>query len=117
MQARTLLEGARRAERQLRAAVEKQRTCDALARAVGPGEKLSALRSDLARRAEAWAGEQLRAAAAIDRIEDPVGREVLRYRYLDGLDWREIAARMRFSREWLWRVHRRALEALESMEA
>ena len=114
MSAKAFLDGARRAERQLRALMDRRRFCDEVARqAGGAGPGLAALQGELQRRAEAWAAEQLRVAQAIDRVADPLAREVLRYRYLDGLDWREIAARMCYSRDWLWKVHRRAVEELE----
>lgn len=115
-QAKALLSRARRADRQLQAVLDRQRRCEGIERAAGgAGPRLAALQEDLKSRAERWAAEQLAVAAAIDRLDDPVQREVLQHRYLDGLDWREIAERMGYSREWLWRVHRQAVGRLEGM--
>ena len=75
----------------------------------GAGGNLIALEGELARRAEAWAALQRRALAAIDRVDDPFAREVLRYRYLDGLGWSEVAARVGRSQRWVMKVHARAV--------
>lgn len=114
MEAKALLTRARQADRRMRAAMERWQRCRAVSEAVGvaAGEDLVALEAELARQAEAWAGAQLRAGAVIDTLANPVDREVLRYRYLDGLDWDAISRRMCCSTGWLWKVHARAVETL-----
>lgn len=111
METRDFLEDARRAGRELRAAMDRRRDCEAVRRAVGDGAggNLIALEGELTRRAEAWAALQRRALAAIDRVDDPFAREVLRYRYLDGLGWSEVAARVGRSQRWVMKVHARAV--------
>ena len=41
---------------------------------------------------------------------------MLKYRYLNGWSWKAIAARTHFSRDWLWRLHARALEQIVPKE-
>ena len=41
--------------------------------------------------------------------------EVLEYRYLDGWSWQAIAARLCFSRDWVMKLHARAIEAVEAV--
>ena len=51
--------------------------------------------------------------AIIDRVRSEECREVLRYRYLNGWSWQVIAERTHYSKDWLWRLHARGLEAVE----
>lgn len=46
----------------------------------------------------------------LDRMQDQTEREVLRYRYIDGLTWERIAERMVYSRRNITRIHGRALQ-------
>ena len=114
MEAMECLKGARQVDRQLRALALRRRRCAELIRATdGAGENLAALDAELVRQAEALAALQLRAGNIIDALSDPVDREVMRYRYLDGLNWRDICVRTGFGRTWLWKVHARAERRLE----
>ena len=55
---------------------------------------------------------------AIERLEDPMQREVLELRYVDGLPRWKIANRMYISERWVASLHRKALENLrERMNA
>ncbi len=49
-----------------------------------------------------------RVARAIGRVSDPAGREVLQLRYLQGLSWTVIRARMARSERTVFRLHSRA---------
>ena len=49
---------------------------------------------------------------AIARLEDPMQREVLELRYVDGLPRWKIANRMYVSERWVASLHRKALENL-----
>lgn len=46
----------------------------------------------------------------LDQMTDQIEREVLRYRYVDGLTWEQIADRMSYSRRNITRIHGRALQ-------
>jgi hypothetical protein len=46
----------------------------------------------------------------LDEMTDQTEREVLRYRYIDGLTWEQIGERMSYSRRNITRIHGRALQ-------
>lgn len=50
--------------------------------------------------------------AVLDRVADPIDRELLRRRYILGQRWEYISEKMYLDRRWIARRHRRALEAL-----
>ncbi|MCM1439354.1 MAG: DUF1492 domain-containing protein [Roseburia sp.] len=49
----------------------------------------------------------------IDTLENVNERLVLRYRYLMFMSWKDIAAKMRYSRQWIFAKHSEALKNLE----
>ena len=57
--------------------------------------------------------DRARIRAAIDRVPDSRMRDVLRYRYLDGLIFETIADRMHYSLRQVYSLHGYALDALE----
>lgn len=50
---------------------------------------------------------------AIEGVQDPRLRLILRYKYLDGLKWETIADLMRYDVRWIYRLHGEALRAIE----
>lgn len=61
-------------------------------------------------------------AAAQTTIEDmieslePVARQLMRYRYIDGLPWEEVCVAIRYSWRQTHRTHAKALDALLAAE-
>ena len=105
------LAAAARMDRQLGALVERQRRYRELAGGRNaPG--MESLDREIGARIEAYAATVREIEGEIDGLEEPLQREVLRYRYLNGWSWQAIAARMGYSREWLWKQHARALEKM-----
>lgn len=49
---------------------------------------------------------------AIDSL-DPVERELLRCRYIDGLEWHQVEVKMHYSSTSVHRIHLAALEKLK----
>ena len=91
----------------------------------GPGDKIGAA-VELLVAEQATLCDQLAAThtileeitKAIERLEDPMQREVLELRYVDGLPRWKIANRMYISERWVASLHRKALENLrERMNA
>ena len=81
----------------------------------GPAAML-ALERELDERIVAYA-EQVRAVeAVIDAVGDAQYRDLLKYRYLNGWPWKKIAERMRFSKDWVWHLHQKALRAVRVPE-
>lgn len=52
---------------------------------------------------------------AILRLKDTNQRRVLRYRYLNGMPVNKIAEQLHISRQWVLRLHRQAIMALDSL--
>ena len=102
----------RKAELRLTALMERRRRCLELENGIAPGrsEELEALR----RKLEAQAGEYAELAQCaedlIDRVSDDTLRDVLRYRYLNGWSWQQIAFRMNYSLGWVKHLHGRAMK-------
>lgn len=48
--------------------------------------------------------------SAINELENPDHRQVLTMRYIDGLEFIEIAQELGYSLDWVWRLHRAALK-------
>lgn len=49
---------------------------------------------------------------AIDEVEDQNCRELLRYKYIDGLDFISISKKMHYSMRWIRHLHMKALDEL-----
>lgn len=85
----------------------------------GPGDKIGAT-VELLVAEQAALCDQLAAThtileeitKAISGLEDPMQREVLELRYVDGLPRWKIANRMYISERWVASLHRKALENL-----
>lgn len=67
------------------------------------------------RRRDELAAEMLAIEQAIESL-DPTARILCRYRYIDGLKWEEICARMGYSWTQVHNLHRRALDVLRADE-
>ena len=50
---------------------------------------------------------------AIEGVQDPRLRLILRYKYMDGLKWETIADLMHYEMSWVTRLHGRALQEIE----
>ncbi len=119
MDAKTYLKQARQAERQVVALMERRRRWGEMARwrgPEGPG-RLEALGRELDRRIDEYAALVVEVEQSIDRVKEPLYRDLLRFRYLNGWGWKTISAQTGYSTDWLMRLHGRALAALEASMA
>lgn len=57
--------------------------------------------------------ELLTVETAIEAVEDPTARELLRLKYIDGLTWEEVCVRIGYEWTHTHRLHARALEKLK----
>lgn len=48
----------------------------------------------------------------IDSLASNAQRRLLRLRYIEGLSWGRIGQLMGYDRTWVWRIHEKALKAL-----
>lgn len=53
---------------------------------------------------------------SIAKLDDRVLRTLLEYRYIDGMGWEELADKMVYSYQHVFRLHKKALELLELEE-
>lgn len=115
MEVRAVLREARRSKGRLGALLERRERYARLeaCHSAGRAEALEALQREVDRQIEDLARTELEAERRIEALEDPCQREVLRYRYLDGREWREIARRMNYSQDWVKHMHTRALREME----
>ena len=52
-------------------------------------------------------------AGQIKKLRSENEKDVLFYRYIKGLDWWEIAEKMKFSERWIYKLHGKALAHFE----
>lgn len=57
---------------------------------------------------------QLRIENAIDRL-GPTERELIRFRYIDGLEWHQVCRRLHYEWTQTHRIHARALEKIKNL--
>ena len=116
MGAKESLAAARRSKLRLEALMEQRQWLMEVGgcHSDGGSEPLAQLQQELDRAIDEMALQELAAKRQIDALADPGQREVLYYRYLNGWAWKDIAARMKLSVDWVKHVHTRALKAMKS---
>lgn len=76
-------------------------------------ELLQSIRTLYREKLDALVALQVSIERAIDAL-GPVEREIFRYRYIDGLEWHQIEAKMHYSSTSVHRIHSAALIKLEN---
>ena len=114
MEIREYMKEVRRARLRVEALMERRSRCAEMAYGRTPrtSKALEQLQRELDSRIQTLAVRTMEAERHIDALENEGQRDVLRYRYLNGWDWRSIAQRMHYSQDWVKHMHTRALEAL-----
>lgn len=74
-------------------------------------ESLRPLRELYREKLDALVALQVSIEEAIDSL-GPVERDLFRYRYIDGLEWHQVAARINYSWQQTHRIHKAALMKL-----
>ena len=54
---------------------------------------------------------------AIDKVPDENLRLLLEYRYIDGLTFEQIAEKLHYGYQWVYKLHRKALDEMALREA
>ena len=72
--------------------------------------KLADLEMEIDRRIDQYVDLTREIEAAIDAVEDPRYRELLRFRYVNGWSWLKIANEMHMSEDWVKHMHGWALQ-------
>lgn len=61
-------------------------------------------------------GEMQKVEKTIDTVEDETLKALLRYRYINGYTWEQIAVKMHFSYQWVCELHGRALNQIKIVD-
>lgn len=110
MTPKAYLRQATRSEARIEALMARREKCRALAAARGgQSEALAALEGELSAEIDGYAALVRKIEALLAALPDPVQREALRYRYLNGWSWQVISGKLGVSQDWLWHIHARAL--------
>ena len=59
------------------------------------------------------AKEQREIEDALDTLDDPKLRVLMRYRYIKGMKWEEVAEKMHYELRWIYHLHGIALYLLK----
>lgn len=77
-------------------------------------ETLRPLRECYTKKLEELVAAQLEIERVIETL-DPTERELVRLRYIDGLDWHLVARRINYSWQQTHRIHARVLEKIKNI--
>lgn len=77
-------------------------------------ESLQPLLELYRKKLDALVERQVRIEQAIDSLE-PVERDLLRYRYIDGMEWHQVANKIHYSQQQTYRLHEKALKKLKNL--
>ena len=80
------------------------------------GRRVAALEEKLAKGLEALLKLREEVEADLGRLKGDE-REIMRMRYVEGMDWEEIYPKLNFSRRSVFYIHRRAIGRLEAEES
>ena len=72
-------------------------------------EKIIEIEEKLDHEIDAFVDLRNRIEAAVEKLEDGRLRDVMRYRYIDGMKWEQIAVEMHYSYMQVCRLHGKAL--------
>ena len=78
-----------------------------------PMDKVIAMEGDINAAIDALIDLRREIQGAIDKVPDENLQLLLTYRYIDGLTWERIAEKMDYSRQWILRLHGKALQKIE----
>lgn len=74
--------------------------------------KLLDLKEVYGRKWDALIDERTRIESAIDTLDDPIERALMRYKYIDGLTWEEVCVAIHYEWRQVHRIHAKALMRL-----
>lgn len=75
--------------------------------------RIADIEADINRKIDRQIDLRARIETAICAIPDGRLRDLMRYRYIDGLTWEQIAVTMNFSYQWVCKLHGDALRKIE----
>lgn len=82
-----------------------------------PIEKVIAMEGDINAAIDALIDLRREIQGAIDKVPDENLQLLLTYRYIDGLSFEKIAEKLHYGYQWVYKLHRKALDALTLQQA
>jgi len=70
------------------------------------------LEQDLNREIDAQVDLRRRIEAAVNQLEDEKLRDIVRYKYIDGMTWEQVSESIGLDERWVRRLHTRAIRKL-----
>lgn len=83
----------------------------------GPMEKVITIEGDINAAIDALIDLRREIQGAIEKVPDENLQLLLTYRYIDGLSFEKIAEKLHYGYQWVYKLHRKALDALTLQEA
>lgn len=78
--------------------------------------KMIKLKEDYEIRGGKIIAEQMEIEKGLDNLSDPVEKAVLRYRYIDNMDWEDVAIMIKYSKPATYNFHKSALKNIEEIK-
>lgn len=75
------------------------------------------LEREIDQRACEYADTTREVESTIARVADDRYRDILTWRYVNGWSWERVADAMHYDRTWVWRMHGRALLAIDQIRS
>lgn len=82
-----------------------------------PIEKVIAMEGDINAAIDALIDLRREIQGAIEKVPDENLQLLLTYRYIDGLSFEKIAEKLHYGYQWVYKLHRKALDALTLQQA
>lgn len=70
------------------------------------------LEQDINREIDSQVDLRRRIEAAVKQIDDEKLRDIVRYKYIDGMTWEQVSESMELDERWVKRLHVRAIQKL-----
>ena len=82
-----------------------------------PIEKVIAIEGDINAAIDTLVDLRRDIQGAIEKVPDENLQLLLEYRYIDGLSFEKIAEKLHYGYQWVYKLHRKALDAVTLQEA
>lgn len=79
--------------------------------------KLLDLKEDYEIRGGKIIAEQMKIEKGLDKLSDPVEKAVLRYRYIDNMDWEDIQIMIGYEKTQTFKIHSKAIKNLQKIQS
>ena len=78
-----------------------------------PMDKVDELERKITQAIDELADIRMEIEAVLGQLEDDTLRELMEYRYIDGMTWEQVAVKMHYGFQWVCKLHGRALDKID----